>query len=272
MRKLIILIFLLFSTICSANIIQTGQMQMTGIEVSNHQTPRIMAFGASNTGGQGTGSDPRRFAYRRGLQQALGVGNYDLVGEFTDPDSDATYDIDHEGVGGQTTATLEARLSAALSTYMPGEREGDIVILDTGTNDSCLDSVPDREGARDNYADMIDIVYAAKPNTKIIATIAGPVKTANSSCIEAPTYADVQAFHDLVLPMLQTKQGTIPTLTIADGNEWCDTGAGGLCSGGNCDNCLFDTAHFTETGYTNNGNFIAGCITNPGGNANCYVP
>lgn len=270
MRTLILLF--LFCSVCSADIIQTGQVTAKGMRYETVPlTPRILPFGASNTGGQSSGPAGRLFAYRRGLQQALGVGNYDIVGDFTDPDSDATYDVDHSGVGGQTTATLEARLAAVLSTYMPGEIAGDIVILDTGTNDSCLDSAGDREGARDNYEDMIDIVYAAKPNTKIIATISGPVKIGTPACVTGPAFDDVQAFHDITLTMLQSKQATVPTLYIADGNAYCQDGAGGQC-GANCDNCLYDVAHFTEDGYTYNGFFYADAITDCGGTEFCYEP
>lgn len=251
--------------------VHTGSVQIKGISYGITQTPRILPFGASNTGGQAEGPAGRLFAYRRGLQQTLGVGNYDIVGDITDPDSDATYDVDHSGIGGQTTAQLEARLPTVLSTYMPGEIEGDVVILDTGTNDSCIDSVADREGARDNYEDMIDIVYATKPNTKIIATIAGPVKIGTPACITGPAFDDVQAYHDIVLTMLLAKQATVPTLYIADGNAYCQDGAGGQC-GANCDNCLYDVAHFTENGYTYNGVFYANSITNCGGTEFCYEP
>ncbi|NJO00338.1 MAG: SGNH/GDSL hydrolase family protein [Bacteroidia bacterium] len=230
----------------------------------------MLPFGSSNTGGQGTGSDPRLFAYRKGLQDELGVGSYDLVGDFTDPDTDDTYDVDHDGIGGQTTAELETRLPGELTQYMSQYVSGDVVILDMGTNDSCLDSTEDREGARDNFEDMIDIVYAFNPNIKIIATIAGPVKTATSSCIVAPAYADVQTWHDITLTMLLAKQASVPTLYIYDLNAHVDSGDNGCGNGSNGDDCLFDTAHFTETGYYINGEWIAEAILDCQESNYCY--
>lgn len=268
--KRLILTFLLISSFCSADIVQVGNIQTKGLSYNNHQTPRILPFGASNTGGQSSGPAGRLFAYRRGLQQTLGVGTYDIVGDFTDPDSDATYDVDHSGVGGQTTATLEARLLTTINTYLPGCGADDVIILDTGTNDSCLDSVPDREGARDNFEDMIEIASTACPTSKIIAISAGPIKTANSSCIDAPAFADVSAYHDLVTAMIATEQTTNANLYYADLYEYMETDA--PCGGGNADACLYDNAHWTETGYTLNGNKIADCITNPGSTTYCFSP
>ena len=224
----------------------------------------ILPFGASNTGGQGT--DDRRFAYRKSLQSTIGLANVELVGDFQNPPSDATYDVDHSGIGGQSTSQLEARLLTALQTYLSASATDQYVIIDHGLNDGGLDTDGERIAARDNLEDMIDIAYAFNPNLTIIVTTDGPVQTTETF---PRAYDDVQNFHDnYVIPMLESKLASVPNLRICDTNEYRDTGADGQC-GSDFDSCMYDAAHPTLTGYQYSGEFIASCVTSCGSNSLC---
>ena len=122
---------------------------------------RIMPLGDSITKGTG---ESTLWSYRDHLQDLLGIGTYDFVGSYTDPDSNATYDVEHSGIGGNRTYAVEARVLAELQSYMPAgtNNSNSKVLLHIGTNDidtdcnGCSDSV--LFGMVQNVIDTINII------------------------------------------------------------------------------------------------------------------
>lgn len=100
--------------------------------VSIHSlTPRLMFMGDSIT--EGTGNTP--WGYRQYFQQRILPYKFSYVGSYTDPNSDATYDVDHSGVSGNQIESLDARIDSELDTYFVGSIKGDSITILCGTND-----------------------------------------------------------------------------------------------------------------------------------------
>ena len=100
--------------------------------------PILLPLGDSITVGSGdeesTGGG--QFGYRDHLQTLLGVGNYHFVGPYTDPDTDATFDVNHAGVGGQKASDISGRLDGLLLTYFNDTLAAhSTVLIMAGTND-----------------------------------------------------------------------------------------------------------------------------------------
>jgi lysophospholipase L1-like esterase len=133
--------------------------------------PRLMALGDSIT--LGVAGDPAHFGYRDHLEFILGVGEQEFVGTYRDPAQDRTYDVDHEGVGGNTTAQVLDRLPAALTTHMPTPNAaGSRVLLHIGTND-----MQDRVSIAavvDNVEQIINTVHAHDPSINIYVALIIP--------------------------------------------------------------------------------------------------
>lgn len=97
---------------------------------------RILCIGDSLT--QGKGGDDPEFTYRVPLQRMLsGLGiAYDFVGtRNTGLDAKAfppTFDPDHEGYYGETTAQVQRHLHETLPRFAPP----DVVLIHLGTNDA----------------------------------------------------------------------------------------------------------------------------------------
>lgn len=276
MRKIFVLLFLLFSFCSEASIIQKGSVSVTGIMYQSTPEaggqPRILTMGDSNTAGQG-GFPERLCAYRCDLQDTVGVGVYDMVGDFQSPSSDPTYDVDNSGVGGETTAQIEARVADDLDTYLLPCVSGDVIVLNGGTNDGLLDTQGERDAARDNIEDMIDLVESFNTtngcNVKIIVATIIPVKTGSSIAL-----ADVASYNEEVKTMVEGRQTTNSNLYISDVYTAFVSDTTGLCSGDYDNNCMYayDAEHANLTGYTVMGTVIGNAITNCAGETTCTAP
>ncbi len=135
-------------------------------------TVNILPLGDSITRG-GTSADSPYPSYRYLLWNYLKTGGYDVnfIGSTTFPTfSSFSFDQNHEGHGGYTTATelsgdssddSQAKLSNWLKLYTP-----DIVLLHIGTND-VIQQVPVSQRLS-NVGQIIDTLRADNPNVKIL--------------------------------------------------------------------------------------------------------
>lgn len=138
----------------------------------------LLPLGDSITVGSGDNDAAAggEFGWRDHLQDLLGIGKYDFVGAITDPDTDATYDVDHAGVGGEKCSAVLARLSTALSTYFVGYySEDSAVLLQCGTND-CNQSVSNNT-TRNDIRTMISTIHAYDPKIDIYISNVTPTRT-----------------------------------------------------------------------------------------------
>ncbi len=132
--------------------------------------PRIMPAGDSITRGN---SDPNLFGYRDHLISGLSLGTHNFVGTFKSPASDYIFDVDHEGLGGDRTDQLEARMAYALSTTMATPNPaGSAVLIHIGTND--LGQGVAQSTAIGNIADIIDLIDSHDPAINVYVALLVP--------------------------------------------------------------------------------------------------
>lgn len=105
------------------------------LQSSSIASPMLMPLGDSITYGNNGGNDYNHMGYRATLQDQLGIGVYNFVGSYKQPSSDPVYDVDNDGVNGQSSAAIVGYISAHLTANMTGAEKGSIVLLHIGTND-----------------------------------------------------------------------------------------------------------------------------------------
>lgn len=143
------------------------------------------------------------FGYRDHLQDLLGVGKYNFVGDFKEPSTSPTYDTDHAGVPGQTTAQILARLPGILSTNFVGPvPAGSIFLIHAGTNDIRLGG--SQSVAINNILTMINIINTYDPNITIYVALVTPYSSQMTS------------FNVALKSALITRQGTKSNLHYVD--------------------------------------------------------
>lgn len=208
------LIYLLFfiSIPCYAGTVIDGAT-ITGINMSNR---KILPIGDSITEGD-TSGDPY---WRNNLQDVLGIGVYDFVGDRRSPTTSAyyRYDMEHAGVGGMQTTAMLARVPSLLSNYLTtgADFSNSFVLLHAGTNDCFQYSCEVSTTALDNIEDMVDLVMAYNSQLKIIVALIIP-----SNIVPPNDYQNVriQNFIPLLRTRLQALQVTYPNrVIIADMN------------------------------------------------------
>jgi lysophospholipase L1-like esterase len=180
---------------------------------------------------------PDDFGYRNHLQDLLGIGVYDFVGPFTDPDSDATYDVDHAGVGGERTDQIESRVDSTLDTYMTNLESGSCVLIHAGTNDANQNYSGGATAWVANVEDMIDLIHAHDSSIDIYVALIIP-------STDGTINGRITTFNAALESMLETYQGTKANLYIVDmyarftsnvdwASEW-----------------MYDSLHPNDTGYS----------------------
>lgn len=120
------------------------------------------------------------FGYRDHLQDLIGVGIYDIVGDFKEPATNPTYDVDHAGVPGQKTSQILARLPAILSNKFVGPvPAGSIFLIHAGTND--IRTGGSQTTAVNNVLAMINQINNHDPNITIYVALITPLSTATTN-------------------------------------------------------------------------------------------
>lgn len=130
MKKLIFCIIAISHLTAPALAVTFKNVNLKSVR-SEGATPRLMFMGDSITEGTGNGA----WGYRLYFQQNIAPLKYSYVGSYTDPDSDATYDVDHSGVSGNQVEDLNSRIDSELDTGFTGTRKGDVITILIGTND-----------------------------------------------------------------------------------------------------------------------------------------
>jgi lysophospholipase L1-like esterase len=170
--------------------------------------PRIMFIGDSQIVGTSGDATDRLMGMRDHWQDAVGIGKYDIVGSKTDPGSDGTYDVDHEGVGGETLAQIEARLDAALDAYMPTPNPPHSIVYIHGGGNDCTQDL-DLAASAANVGDMIDMINTHDPEIDIYI-----------GCQIMPRYngdqSDADTLNANILAVVKQKQATKSNLYCVD--------------------------------------------------------
>jgi lysophospholipase L1-like esterase len=169
--------------------------------------PRVMAIGDSITRGAG---DADLFGYRDHLDFILGVGEQQFVGTFQDPLQHPTYDVDHEGINGNTTDQIQARLPAALSSHMPlPNPSGSRLLLHIGTND-LQDGLP-IDAVVENVEQIVNMVHAHDPSINVYVALMIP-------CTIDTEDAIITDYNNALAARLNTLRATKPNLFTVDMN------------------------------------------------------
>lgn len=225
------LILFLISSNCYA--IKVSNVSLRNNILFIKEKSNVMPLGDSITLGEQ--DTPLVFGYRDHLQDHLGIGSYDFVGTQKSPASNATYDVDHAGVSGETTASIEARVSTNLSNYFKSNGTGDIVLIHAGTNDSRL--ALSQTDAVANVEDMIDLINAY--NSNISVYVAKIIRTKDDPTRD--TWTDT--YNGLLETMLQTYQGSKSNLHIVDMDAKFSENVNWKTD------YMADTGHPNDTGY-----------------------
>lgn len=202
--------------------------------------PRIMPFGDSITFGSGSLPITARYGYRDGLQDLLGVGVYDFVGRFTDPDTSTAYDVDHSGRGGDDTRNLLERIDSELATYFPlPNPSGSWIILMIGTNDIKDQEITETQTI-DNVQELIETIDDWDSSINILVNTIIP----STDSVYNPNFT---AYNAALVTRLETLNNSKANLFYGDMNAKFRT-----CNGGNYapPNCMSDKLHPNNFGYT----------------------
>lgn len=228
--------------------------------------PRILPLGDSITRGSNDNNPECCFGYRDHLQDSLGVGNFDFVGNYSEPAISGTYDINHEGVAGQTTAQILARLQAGISTWMPTPNvAGSKVLILAGTNDirANASSSAVRAAAVANVVTMVNTIHSHDASIDIYV---GLIPPNNVAAIDTG-FTNYNT--DLNTAMV-TLQGTISNLHIVDMNGAIKDPAN--CTASYIAACMSDGLHPDDStpyrGYVVLADQWASCISSPS-NSGC---
>ncbi len=208
MKKLLLIFALLLITS------NTFALTYSGVKIVNR---KILPLGDSITEGS-VASNPY---WRDDLQDLLGIGFYDFVGDRRSPTSSSfwNYDMEHAGIGGQQTTAILARLPDLLTTYFTAGTDfaHSFVLIHAGTNDCFQYACDVSTTALDNIEDMIDLVMAHNSQLRVIVALIIP---SNKPAPDEDENARIQAFVPLLEARLQSLQATYPNrIVIADMNS-----------------------------------------------------
>jgi len=126
----------------------------SSVSVSNGSKstkPIILFVGDSITAGVGSTDD---FGFRRKFQQLQGASALTMCGNGTSPDYDATYQVYHGGVSGESTAEILARVPEELKDCFSYSIPGNSLFFYGGTNPT---------SSADDITDAIELADAADP-------------------------------------------------------------------------------------------------------------
>jgi lysophospholipase L1-like esterase len=194
--------------------------------------PRTMCVGDSITRGSG---DTDGFSYRDHLQARLDIGTSSFVGTYQSPGSNTTTDVDHEGIGGNQTADVLARLPDALNTHLfTPNPSGSRVLLHIGTND--IRAELSVSGTVDRVEQIIDMIDAHDPGLAVHVALVVPHRFPDVD-------ADLTSYNSALRTRLQQLQASKPNLFIVDMNAAFKQNPGWSTQ------YLADEVHPSDAGY-----------------------
>ena len=197
-----------------------------------YQSGYLMPLGDSLTLGD---SSSDGFAYRKYLQDLLGVFTYRFVG------SKATgtlqgYQTAVSGRSGCTSAYLKEFIPKEIQTQFTRRDKG-LVLLHTGTNDIRMDLDPDVSVR--NILDIINVIDSYNPGIKIYVAYPIPVIDKLNQSAE---------FRQRLKTALMERKKTKNNLFTVDMYQAFIKDTTGLCEG-NFENCMEDAFHPLENGF-----------------------
>lgn len=208
----LLFIFLLITDSCHSATLSGATL--SGARIVNR---KILCLGDSITEGDVSG-DPY---WRNNLQDLLGIGFYDFVGDRRSPTSSSFwgYDMEHAGIGGQQTAVIKGRVPALLTNYFTEGTDfsHSFVLLHAGTNDCFQYACEVSTTALDNIEDMVDLIMAHNPQLRVIVALIIP---SDKAAPDEYQNGRIQNFIPLLDTRLQSLQATYPgRIIIADMNS-----------------------------------------------------
>jgi lysophospholipase L1-like esterase len=155
--------------------VQLSGIAVSGIIASGDSRPKILCLGDSITRGIGDAED---FGYRDHLQTNLNV-SHNIVGPYFDPHSDSTYEVDHAGKSGETTAQIEARTPALLNVFFAHVPYNSAILLHAGSND-VASSVPTNDIVN-NIIDIVDLINTHDASIAVYVALIIPTNNTNNT-------------------------------------------------------------------------------------------
>lgn len=201
----------------------------------NTDSCEILPLGDSITVGNGSNNS---FSYRGTLQGLIGVGRCSFVGPYTDPNTDATLDVDHAGIAGETIPEVEARTGTALG-YLTSPYSKSIVLWLAGANDANDFPEPDLNASADSFEQTIEDIYAVSPNIYIFVGTGTPNKDASDD-------ARVDTLNGLIATKISDLQTAHPGIRIYT----VGINAAFKANSGWASAYMTDNTHPNEAGYT----------------------
>ena len=193
---------------------------------------RLMCVGDSITAGVG---DANLFGYRDHLLSRLGIGSVEFVGTYQSPISDPIFDVDHEGVSGNRTDQVKARLAAALSLHLPKPNPvRSRLLLHIGSND--IKNGIAQATAVNNVADIVNQINAYDPTVDVYVALIIPSPTPATDTL-------FTAYNAALLAQLTIMQATKLNLYIVDMNAAFKVNPNWVVA------YMADTLHPNDAGY-----------------------
>lgn len=232
----------------------------------------VLALGDSHVLGQTAVPALYRGGFRFRLQQELRPDVIiNMVGPIkSNPASDAVYDVDHAGIGGQTTAQINSRVPALITGYLSAATcAHTVVVLEGGYNKMSVtepgitQQINEIKQSIQRFHDFCPAMPVIFMNLKPFPSITAPSINAN-----------IDTFNARLLTEMSILQSTIPNLWIEDrhaiykdpancgGNpDNCCTIKVSGCDSNNI-NCTAATSHPNGTGYELDGHYLGLIIKN----------
>lgn len=166
----------------------------TDIVVAAASALRVQALGGSLTNGYGGQQSYRYPLWKLLLDQGA---NFDYVGTLTTTDGGTptyptylgrTFDRDHEGHSGYTTADLANGLPTWLASYTP-----DVSLIHAGTNDLLFGGTSGPDNAIAGLTQMVAKLRAKNPNVRIVVAQIVPVDPTHPNWYLTGNYSSVPA-------------------------------------------------------------------------------
>lgn len=255
MKKILILCLLLLISINSEATLQIDHLNTDHLIITtNPAVPFILPLGDSITIGI-------QWSYRKTLQDLLGIGSYNFVGIYTNPSSDAIYDVETSGHSGDITSQISTRLSTELSNNFTGTLPSSSkILIHAGTND--VGTGLNLTTAVNNISTMIDNIVATNSAIDIYVALIVPNKTGSVN-------TDTITFNGLLNTMLSNKRSSNSRVHTVDMYSAFINDTFSLCSGAWATNCMADNTHPNEgAGYNTMAYQWNSCILNAA-NTNC---
>jgi lysophospholipase L1-like esterase len=175
------------------------------------------------------------------------VGEQHFVGTFQDPLQHPIYDVDHEGINGNTTDQVQARLPAALAAHMAlPNPTGSRLLLHIGTND-LQDRLP-ISSVVENVEQIINMVHAHDPSINVYVALMIPSTIDTEDAI-------ITDYNNALAARLNTLRATTkPNLFTVDMNTAFKENPSWKTQ------YMFDAFHPNDTGYAVMAQVWAGAI------------